>query len=148
MKKKIFIGAIALLLNTPALFAHAGKTTAVMSELAKYHEALFANAEARIDTTHLVHLLKAGGDSDKATGILTAAIPAAEQLGKATNAKRRLDAYAKLVEHLAPMVGFHDESGTHVFYCPMAKKKWIARGEEVRNPYLPDMRTCGSRRNG
>lgn len=147
MKKINIIGAVLLAFTcSGALQAHSGKTTAVMLELANYHEALLANAGNPVDTGRLVGLLKAGGDSAKATKVFEAAVPLALELGKAGDARQRLDAYARLVDKLVAIHGLHDDSGTHVFYCPMAKKTWVARGETVRNPYFANMRSCGSKR--
>lgn len=123
-----------------ALEAHSGQATAVVNELAEYHDSLFANPEAAIDTSRLQELLKAAGDSEKMTAIFASALPLARKLGETTNAVDRLDAYAALVDRLREIVGHHDESQARLFYCPMAKKYWIAHGE------TPDMRTCGTRK--
>jgi len=129
-----------------AVFSHAGKATAVMHELARYHESLLKNAGAGLDTGSLIRLLKAGGDSPSSTALFVAAIPSAEKLGKAPNAADRLSAYGVLVEKLAKVHGFHDKSDTYLFFCPMVKKFWIGYGKDVRNPYDPKMRECGERR--
>ena len=145
MRRNITIGLCLLLGLVPgATAAHSGKTTSVMQELAAYHASLFRNPEDRIDTTELVRLRRAGGDSKAAAKIFKTAVGDAVKLGAAKKGKDRLDAYAQLVGKLAQLHGFHDKSGTHLFYCPMAKKKWVAQGNTVRNPYLPDMRSCGS----
>lgn len=36
------------------------------------------------------------------------------------------------------------ESGLFHAYCPMVKEAWLQTGEEIRNPYDPDMLRCGS----
>lgn len=141
------LGAALVLLAAPALWAQSAKATAVMAELARYHESLVADPGKPIGTAELVTLLRGGGDSAKLTRLFKAAIPAAVELGKSGDATSRLDAYARLVDALAPAHGSNDKSGTHVFYCPMVKKKWIARGEAVRNPYMPEMRKCGTKRS-
>jgi len=146
--KNIALNVLLLLAlcGPSAVFSHAGKATAVMHELARYHESLLKNTEAGLDTGSLIRLLKAGGDSADSTALFAAAIPSAEKLGKAPNAAERLAAYGVLVDHLARVHGFHDRSDTHLFYCPMVKKFWIAYGKEVRNPYDPKMRKCGELR--
>lgn len=145
MKRTTIIGICLLTVLLPgAAFAHAGKTTAVMNELAAYHESLFKNPGSPIDTRRLVKLLRAGGDSKTATKIFRASVKLAEKLSAAKSSKQRLELYAQLVDKLAEVHGFHDESGTRIYYCPMAKKKWIAHGETVRNPYMPKMRSCGN----
>lgn len=125
--------------------AHEGKATEVMTEMANYHDAFVNDANAKIDTTKLVGLLKSGGDSKTEKDAFAAALPLAVKLGKAGSAKERLDVYAELTEKLAPLHGLHDKSGTSIFYCPMVKKKWVARGDAVVNPYGKDMRSCGSK---
>lgn len=145
--KKLFNVLLLLALCSPgAVFSHEGKATAVMHELARYHESLLKNAGAGLDTGSLIRLLKAGGDSASSTALFATAIPSAEKLAKAPNAAERLAAYGVLVDNLARVHGFHDRSNTHLFYCPMVKKFWIAYGKEVRNPYDPKMRKCGERR--
>lgn len=140
------VAALAAMLTLPAaLGAHEGKATAIMTEMANFHASFVNTPAARIDTTKLVRLLRAGGDSKTEKEIFTSALPLAEKLGDASSLAERLALYAQLVDRVAPLHGFHDESGTYVFYCPMVKKKWIARGDTVSNPYGPEMRSCGSR---
>ena len=55
------------------------------------------------------------------------------------------NAYSQLVESLSSVVGHHDKSKANLFYCPMEKKKWIAKGDNIVNPYLKDMRDCGEK---
>ncbi len=141
----LWVPVFTLSLLPATLTAHEGKTTFVMTEMANYHAAFVSNVSARIDTTKLVKILRAGGDSKTEKEIFAAALPLAERLGSASSAKERLDLYAELSEKLAPLHGFHDQSNTSVFYCPMLKKKWIARGSEISNPYRADMRSCGAR---
>ena len=135
----------AVLCLPAMLMAHEGKTTFVMTEMANYHAALVSNINTRVDTTKLVKILRGGGDSKTEKEIFAVALPLAERLGAAASAKERLDLYAALSEKLAPLHGFHDQSNTNVFYCPMLKKKWIARGSEISNPYRADMRSCGAK---
>ncbi len=128
-----------------AIAAHEGKATFIMGEMANYHASLVANANVGLDTAKLVKILLSGGDSKRERDIFAAALPLAQRLGSAGSAKQRLDIYAELTEKLGPLHGFHDESRTHLFYCPMLKKRWIARGEAVSNPFDAGMRTCGTR---
>jgi len=144
IKKVIFSMAISIMLLPITLFAHEGKATAVLVEMANFHEQLMRNADAALDTRKIVELLRAGGDSQTVSAIFKDAITSAVQLGQAANRQSRLDLFAQLSEKLAPLHGHHDESGTNVFFCPMLKKKWIARGETVRNPYRADMPACGT----
>jgi hypothetical protein len=147
MKKRnsSIVFAFAVVLSIPgAAMAHSGKTTAIMKELAIFHNSLFTAPAKKISASRLVGLLRAGGDSKRSTAIFKSAIPLAQKLEQAGTSKDRLNQYALLVEKLAVLHGFHDESGTFVFYCPMVKRKWIANEKKVRNPYDIKMKGCGS----
>jgi hypothetical protein len=141
--KTIAIGILFLLGTT--VWAHDGKTTQVMEEMVKFHEALLKEASGKLNTKKITELLSKGADSQKGSEIFKKAIPLAEKLGKADSAKDKQEAYAELVEVLSLIVGHHDKSKVSVFYCPMAKKKWIGKGDTIVNPYLKDMRDCGEK---
>jgi len=51
--------------------------------------------------------------------------------------------YSEFSLALFPLVRGAEIPNTYKFYCPMTKKYWIARTKTVRNPYSPDMRSCG-----
>ncbi|TGN13352.1 LIC13259/LIC11441 family protein [Leptospira ilyithenensis] len=126
-----------------SLYAHAGKETFVLEEVARIHTELFEGKTGTIDTKKLVELLKADADRKKDTSAFKQALPFAEQLGKATNEVQKRELFYRLSSELESIVGHHDQSGVSVFYCPMLKKKWIAKGKEIRNPYLANMKNCG-----
>lgn len=46
-------------------------------------------------------------------------------------------------DSLAQILNMMDGAGAYKFHCPMVKKSWIAKGKDVKNPYAPEMRTCG-----
>jgi len=129
------------------LRAHTGKATAVMKELARYHAALLKDPDASLDTGRLVQLLQAGGDSKQSGSIFAGAVSDARALGLAKSASERLEIYARLTQKLSLVHGFHDTSGTHLYYCPMLKKYWIAQEDTVQNPYDLKMRSCGERKS-
>jgi len=53
---------------------------------------------------------------------------------------------AKFSELLAPLIHrSQDLSSYGVFYCPMVDKRWIDKGNAIRNPYAPNMRDCGEK---
>ncbi|HMV42859.1 MAG TPA: hypothetical protein PK079_23755 [Leptospiraceae bacterium] len=93
----------------------------------------------------LKKLLEKGADSKKDTESFKKAIPILEKLGQSKALDEKLNLYAELVEILSPTVGHHDKSGANLFYCPMVKKKWIAKGDEITNPYDKSMRNCGEK---
>jgi hypothetical protein len=141
--KKITIG-ILFLFGTTA-WAHDGKATQVMEEMVKFHDALVKETSGKLDTKKLTELLTNGADDKKDTETFKKAIPLADKLGKAESLKDKLSAYSLLVNELTSIVGHHDKSKANVFYCPMEKKKWIAKGDTIINPYLKDMRDCGEK---
>ncbi len=128
-----------------AVSAHDGKTTKVMEEMIKFHDALVKESSGKLDTKKLTELLTKGSDDKKDSEVFKKAIPLSEKLSKAENLKDKLNAYSLLVNELATVVGHHDKSKANLFYCPMEKKKWIAKGETIVNPYLKDMRDCGEK---
>lgn len=141
--KTITIGL--LLLFGFSIGAHDGKATQVMEEMVKFHNALVKESSGKFDTKKLIELLSKGADGQKSTETFKKAIPLAEKLGKAESMKDKKNAYSELVDTLSSVVGHHDKSNANLFYCPMEKKKWIAKGDTVVNPYLKDMRDCGEK---
>ena len=141
--KKMVIGT--LFLFGTAVWAHDGKATQVMEEMVKFHDALVKETSGKLDTKKLTELLTNGADDKKDTETFKKAIPLADKLGKAESLKDKLSAYSLLVNELTSIVGHHDKSKANVFYCPMEKKKWIAKGDTIINPYLKDMRDCGEK---
>ena len=135
---------ILFLFGTTA-WAHDGKATLVMEEMIKFHEALVKETSGKLDTKKLTELLAKGADDKKDTETFKKAIPLTEKLGKAETLKDKLSAYSLLVNELSSVVGHHDKSKANLFYCPMEKKKWIAKGDSIVNPYLKDMRDCGEK---
>ncbi|PJZ70217.1 hypothetical protein CH373_12645 [Leptospira perolatii] len=143
MRKFLTIFALCNILTIQNMFAHEGKETFVLREVARIHSELYEGKTGKIDTAKLVQLLKGEADRKKDTEYFKKAIPFAEKLGSTTNEAEKRELFHKLSVELIPVVGHHDKSGVSVFYCPMAKKKWIALGKEVRNPYDPKMKQCG-----
>lgn len=143
-KLKTMVIGILFLFGTTA-WAHDGKATLVMEEMIKFHEALVKETYGKLDTKKLTELLAKGADDKKDTETFKKAIPLTEKLGKAETLKDKLSAYSLLVNELSSVVGHHDKSKANLFYCPMEKKKWIAKGDNIVNPYLKDMRDCGEK---
>ena len=141
--KTMVIGNLFLFGTTA--WAHDGKATLVMEEMIKFHEALVKETSGKLDTKKLTELLAKGADDKKDTETFKKAIPLTEKLGKAETLKDKLSAYSLLVNELSSVVGHHDKSKANLFYCPMEKKKWIAKGDSIVNPYLKDMRDCGEK---
>lgn len=143
ISKTLIIGVLCFF--TTQAGAHNGKATLVMEEMIKFHEALVKETSGKIDTKTIIELLSKGADDKKDTETFKKAIPLAEKLGKAESLQDKKNAYSQLVESLSSVVGHHDKSKANLFYCPMEKKKWIAKGDNIVNPYLKDMRDCGEK---
>jgi hypothetical protein len=109
------------------------------------HESLVKDSSKPVNVSSLISLLSKGGEGKKDGESFKKSLPVAKKLETAKDEKSRLEAFAELSEILSAIVGYHDKSGASVFYCPMVKKKWIAKGNEVVNPYYKDMRDCGER---
>jgi|JI9StandDraft_1071089.scaffolds.fasta_scaffold25381_4 hypothetical protein len=140
--------AIGFFLLGTTIWGQDSKTTKVMDEMIQIHESLVKETAGKLETKKLVGLLNKGSDDKKDSAVYKAAVPFAEKLGKADNQNDKLNTYSQLVEALAATVSHHDKSKANLFYCPMVKKKWIAKGEKIVNPYSKDMRECGEKQQG
>ncbi|MBM9578431.1 DUF3347 domain-containing protein [Leptospira sp. 201903070] len=112
----------------------------ILTELDQIHQSLLIQKEVSVD--RLIAGLKQEFSRDKS---LAPALKAAEKLKEAASEKERLDVYSELADSLKEYIQKDESSGVHVFYCPMVKKKWIASGDKVQNPYDPSMKGCGKK---
>ncbi|XDD48930.1 hypothetical protein AB3N59_10815 [Leptospira sp. WS92.C1] len=112
----------------------------ILGELDRIHQSFFDQKEVTVD--RLIGGLQRAAIKD---GSLKPALNAAESLKTATSEKEKLEAYAVLAESLQDYIQKDESSGVHVFYCPMVKKKWIASGDKIQNPYDPSMKGCGKK---
>ncbi|AOP34380.1 hypothetical protein A0128_11280 [Leptospira tipperaryensis] len=112
----------------------------ILNELDQIHQSLLNQKEVSVD--RLIAGLKQESSRDKS---LAPALQAAEKLKSTPSEKEKLDAYGELAESLKEYIQKDESSGVHVFYCPMVKKKWIASGDKVQNPYDPAMKGCGKK---
>ncbi|WP_367897356.1 hypothetical protein AB3N61_08725 [Leptospira sp. WS58.C1] len=142
MNKLHYIFLISLLI-AGNLFAHEGKETFVLREVAKIHSSIYSETAGNLDVRTLVELLKEDADHKKDSEKFRKALPIAEELGKTTDLSKKRDLFERLSKELESVVGHHDKSGVSVFYCPMLKKKWLASGKEIKNPYDSKMKKCG-----
>jgi Cu(I)/Ag(I) efflux system membrane fusion protein len=69
------------------------------------------------------------------------AVSAAADIGAAREAFGPL---SDAVIAAARAEGFKDLGDVKVAFCPMVKKSWLQKGDEIRNPYFGSaMSTCG-----
>ncbi|PJZ78746.1 LIC13259/LIC11441 family protein [Leptospira neocaledonica] len=142
MKNVHYLFLISILISGN-LFAHEGKETFVLKEVAKIHSSIFSEAPGILDVQKLIQFLKEDADHKKDTEKFKRALPIAEELGKTSDLSKKRELFERLSKELESVVGHHDKSGVSVFYCPMLKKKWLASGKEIRNPYDSKMKDCG-----
>jgi uncharacterized protein DUF3347 len=75
-------------------------------------------------------------------------VSAANELAATTTLAAARDAFGKLS---SAVIAYADTTkaavGDHVskVYCPMVKKRWLQKGETVKNPYFgKEMQSCGT----
>ncbi len=72
---------------------------------------------------------------------------AAKAVGAATDLKVARDAFGTLSDAViaaAKAEGYKDLSGVKLAYCPMVRKSWLQKGDQIQNPYYGSaMSTCG-----
>ncbi|MDI7186325.1 hypothetical protein QMM42_08920 [Leptospira santarosai] len=112
----------------------------ILSELDRIHKSFLDGKEANVDP--LIASLQQETARDSS---ILPALKAAEKLKGSTDEKTKLEAYAELSEALKEYIQKDESTGFHVFYCPMVKKKWIASGDKVQNPYDASMKRCGKK---
>ena len=77
-----------------------------------------------------------GGDSAKR---------AAEQLARATTLEDARNYFGELSAVLVPIFQQEGIAGVNAYVCPMKKKTWAQKGDQLQNPYYGKaMATCGT----
>ncbi|RHX93942.1 hypothetical protein DLM76_13245 [Leptospira yasudae] len=142
MKQKTILFSLILFFSAALLDAKSILPTrpTVLAELNQIHQSFLNGKEVVADKLIAVLQQEVARDSS-----LTPALKAAEKLKSATEEKAKLEAYSELSESLKDYIQKDESTGMHVFYCPMVKKKWIASGDKVQNPYDPSMKGCGKK---
>ncbi|TGL74537.1 LIC13259 family plasminogen/vitronectin/complement-binding protein [Leptospira yasudae] len=142
MKQNTILFSMILLFSVALLDAKSILPTrpTVLAELNQIHQSFLNGKEVVADKLIAVLQQEVTRDSS-----LTPALKAAEKLKSATEEKAKLEAYSELSESLKEYIQKDESTGMHVFYCPMVKKKWIASGDKVQNPYDSSMKSCGKK---
>ena len=74
-----------------------------------------------------------------------AAKKAAEQIGSASTIEDARAHFGDLSAILVPIFQQEAIAGVHAFVCPMKKKTWAQKGDQLQNPYYGKaMATCGN----
>jgi membrane fusion protein, copper/silver efflux system len=75
---------------------------------------------------------------------------AAKAIGAASDIKVAREAFGTLSDAViaaAKADGYKDLSDVKLAYCPMVRKSWLQKGNQIQNPYYgKDMSTCGELR--
>lgn len=142
MKQKIIIFSFFAFILAGFLEAKSILPTrpTILSELDRIHNSFLNGKEVFVDPLIASLQQEAARDSS-----IVPALKAAEKLKNSAGEKVKLEAYAELSEALKDYIQKDESSGVHVFYCPMVKKKWIASGDKVQNPYDSSMKSCGKK---
>ncbi|TGK37507.1 DUF3347 domain-containing protein [Leptospira gomenensis] len=142
MRRNLIFAGLTLILWTGFAEAKSILPTRpdVLKALDRIHLSFFEGT--KVDAEPLVASLQQEVTRDKT---LLPAFQAAQKLTIAKNETDRLNAYSELAESLKEYIQKDESTGIHVFYCPMVKKKWIASGDKIRNPYDPSMKGCGKK---
>ncbi len=119
----------------------------ILSENQKIHEQLVAKSDFIPDTKSLLDTVKeAKSLSDKNKDIATE-LEKLESTLNTINAKDKeafFESMSSFSERLTDILKVNKiQTDYNKFYCPMVAKYWIAKGEEIQNPYAPEMRECG-----
>ena len=70
---------------------------------------------------------------------------AVEQLARATTLEDARAHFGDLSAILVPIFQQEAIAGVHAFVCPMKKKTWAQKGDQLQNPYYGKaMATCGN----
>ncbi len=119
----------------------------ILSENQKIHEQLISKEDFIPDTKSLLASVKeAKALSDKNKEV-------SEQLEKLESTLNSINTQDKegffeslssFSERLTDILKVNKiQTDYNKFYCPMVAKYWIAKGEQIQNPYAPEMRECG-----
>ncbi|MCE9499927.1 MAG: hypothetical protein K8R21_05435 [Leptospira sp.] len=119
---------------------------AVLNENQKVSAYLLAHDKELPDLKGMISVLASSRTSIKEKDIQNKFSEMETILSKVNGKEREefMIAYSGFSEILAGLVkkaGFAQQYNR--FYCPMVRKTWVAKGEEIQNPYAPEMRDCG-----
>ena len=119
----------------------------ILYESQKVHEVLLSNADVIPETTSLLDSIKeAKSLSDKNKDIKSQLDKMESTLSKINSKDKEafFESLSSFSETLTDILKANQiQTDYNKFYCPMVAKYWVAKGEEIQNPYAPDMRECG-----
>lgn len=141
--KRIFL--LLIFICASGIAAEDSKLPQVFDEVFKIHKALLEETSGKIDVKDLEKLLSSKSKVSEEEAVFKKALPIVKKLAKAEDLSDKRDLFASLSDSLSTLVVNKNKSGAGVFYCPMVKKKWIAKGDTITNPFDKEMRGCGEK---
>lgn len=119
----------------------------ILSENQKIQVQLLSNSELIPDTRMLLEAIKDSKSKTEKSKDLYSKLEKLESTIGNINSKDKeafFESMSSFSEGLTDILkANHIDSEYHKFYCPMVAKYWVAEGEEIQNPYAPEMRDCG-----
>ncbi len=141
MKRVVVAAAIVLAGAGAATLRASEPLNEVVSSYLAIHAQLTGD---RIDAVP-VAAEKIAADAARLPSGGTAVISAAKALQQSKDLKEARDRFSALSDAViaaARAEGWKDLSDVKLGYCPMLKRSWLQKDEDVRNPY--GMLTCGA----
>lgn len=137
--------ATASVVSVSAPVAAESSELRLFQRLAVFHEQLLAGSDKRTNPRGLAStVFQAKNRREEYRVAYAKALTFAALLEGAGSREEQEFLYAELcscLQDIAP------EFGMHAFRCNETGKFWIAKEEEIRNPYLSDMRDSGTKLN-
>ena len=119
----------------------------ILSENQKVHEQLIQSETEIPKTNALLASIQEAKSQTTQNKNLTSELEKLEAIVNAINPKDReafFGSMSSFSEGLTDILKVNQlQTGYNKFYCPMVSKYWIAKGEQIQNPYAPEMRECG-----
>jgi len=147
MKQFIFLSALIFVFHCGGLDDSSKKAVrSLLGENQKVHSFLLSHENQLPDIKGLLSVLNSSRDEIKNPEIRSIFLEMNAALSKIgpKNKESFFQSYSNFSVILAGVVkkaGLATEYNK--FYCPMVRKTWVASGEEIQNPYAPEMRDCG-----
>ncbi len=119
----------------------------ILTENQKIHTVLLANTDSIPDTTPVLNAVKEAKSLSEKNEDIKKQLDKMESVLTNINSKDKeafFESLSSFSETLTDILKANQiKTEYNKFYCPMVAKYWIAKGEEIQNPYAPDMRECG-----
>jgi glutaredoxin 2 len=119
----------------------------ILVENQKVHEVLLAKADTIPDTKAILDSVKEARSFSEKNEDIKKQLEKMESILTNINSKDKeafFESLSSFSETLTDILKANQiKTEYNKFYCPMVAKYWVAKGEEIQNPYAPEMRECG-----